>query len=843
MSLLNRFTIKSRLMSLLLGVSLGSLLVAGILSYLQFRQAFQSEVSQRLVGIRSAKSNKIELYMQDLRSHVEILSEDRMVISAMVEFNSAYEVLKDEFIPSEWSEAIEVFYKTKFLPKLSENIQGEQLFANYNPITQVSQYLQYHYLANNSFSVGEKSKLTDPKDGSDYTKFHSEYHPFFSKLLQKFGYYDLFLIDFDSGEIIYSVEKGTDYATSLDRGPYRRSGLATVVEAVRDNPGKGFVQIVDFEPYAPSYGAPAIFLAAPIFNGPHLIGILAIELPVDKIDFILTSNENWENEGLGKTGQVYMVGSDLLMRSDSRPLLEDYEKYLKNLRQTNISSETINLIKQLKTSILLQSVETKAARSLTKGDSGTEIIDDYRGISVISSYAPLRIEGLDWGIIAEIERKEAFKSISDFQIYFSVLSVILLLLISWLAALLSHNFVKPIQKLINVARQLSEGKDVKVKLDRKDELGELGEVFDNIAQKINTQQKMLGQKNQENETLLTNILPASAIAKFRQGQQQITNDLANVTILYAQIVGINSLSSEKSTTEVSIILNQLVATCDRYASQYGLEKQNTIWNNYVVVCGLSGTYFDQQERAVNFALKMIEEIEQINREYQVYLGWRIAIDSGKLIAGVVGEEKFAYKLWGKTADTVINLNPQGTYNSIVVTESIKNPLSDRYLFVSSEAIKVEDTGTIPIWMLISATGSFSQQVKLVQTSFTKILSQADATAKLFYERLFSIAPDTLSLSQSDLNSQQRKFIDILRVAVNSLSNLPELSPTIEGLGRKYSSYKVPEKQYKPIGEALIWTLEKQLGEDFTPEVRQAWIFVYTLLSSLMQDADISGNDD
>ena len=842
MSLLNKFTIKSRLVSLLLGVSLSSLLIAGILSYLQFRSAIQKQVFEKLVGLRATKKNKIEMYMQNLRSHVETLSEDPMVVSSMVEFNYAYGSLENEIIPAEWSEAIEYYYKTKFLPQLSENIQGEPIFANYNPPTQVSQYLQYYYIANNSFPVGEKSKLTKSRDDSDYTKFHNKYHPLFRNLLQKFGYYDLYLIDFGSGEIVYSVEKKTDYATSLDRGAYRRSGLAEVVEAVRDNPGKGFVQIVDFEPYAPAYGTSAAFFAAPIYNGPHLVGILAVQLPIDKINSILSGNKNWQEEGLGKTGQVYIVGSDLLMRSDSRLLLEDAEKYFKNLNQTKIPSQIINLIKQLKTSILLQSVETTAAKSAINGVSGIEIIDDYRGVPVISAYAPLRIEGLKWSLIAEIERSEAFQPILAFQIYFSILVVILLLLITWLADLTSHNFVKPIQTLIDAAQQIKEGKNIKVALDRQDELGELGNIFSDIAEEMNTQQQLLAKKKQENETFLANILPPNAIAQFQNGEKQIADSLAKVTILYAKIAGINSLSQEKSATEMGVILNQLVASCDRYAGEYGLEKQNTIWGNYVAVCGLSESHLDQQERTVNFTFKMIEAIEQINREYQVYLGWRIAIHSGKLMSGIVGDEKFSYKLWGTTADIVTNLNAQGFYNSIIVTESIKNRLSDSYLFVPSEAIKVEDAETIATWMLISTTSSFSQQIQLVQKSCTKLMSQADATAKLFSERLLAIAPQVCLVFQSNLNSQPTKLMDTLQVAVNGLSNLPELFSTVQDLGRRYANYGVIEEEYKSVGEVLIWTLEQKLGEDFTPEVKQGWIYVYTLLSSVMRDAAKSTKD-
>lgn len=702
MSFLNKFTLKSQFTSLLFGVGLSSLLVGGIFSYLQFKNEIQNQVSERLIGIKSAKKSEIELYMQDLRSHVEILSEDRMIIAGMVEFNSAYEALKGEAIPANWSEGIEDYYQTKFLPRLSDNIQGEQIFANYKPTSQVSQYLQYHYIAHNSYSLGEKSKLVNARDGSKYSEFHRQYHPFFSRLSQKFSYYDLFLISFQDEEIVYSVEKETDFATSLATDAYRRSGLAKAVAAVKENPGKGFVQIIDFKPYAPSYGAPAAFLAAPIYNGPHLIGILAVQLPINRVDRILSGDQNWQEEGLGNTGEVYTIGPDLLMRSDSRLLLEDPDKYFKELPQSSLTKQTINLIKKLKTSILLQSVDTQSARAVLKGNSGKEIINNYQGTPVISAYAPLNIEGLDWGIIAEIERQEAFKPIYNFQIYFSILSVILLLLISGLAGLLSQNLVDPIQKLTQAVRQLKAGEDSKIELDREDDLGELAQEINHVAEGINAQQKILDLKNQENATLLGNNLPTKAIAQWENGQKQITDVLTKVTILYGRIVGLSQLSQVKSATEVSSILNQLITECDRFTLQYGLEKQNTIWDNYVAVCGLSQTYLDQIQRSLNVALKMIETITQINQKYQVDLGWRIAIHSGKLTAGIIGQKKFAYKLWGETVDIVTNLNSKGTVNSIVITKVVKERLSDQYSFVPDEEIFLEQLdylGKIPTWKL------------------------------------------------------------------------------------------------------------------------------------------------
>jgi|GEM_PF-124251 len=830
-------------MALLLGVSLGSLLIAGILSWLRIRSTSQEQIFAQLTSIRASKGNEIESYMQSLRAHLETLSEDRMVVSAMVEFNLAYKELQDEIIPREWQKKIEGYYKQEFLPRLSKNIKGEQIVASYRPTTQAGQYLQYYYIAKNSFAVGEKEKLTDAQDGSDYSKLHAKYHPIFRNLSQKFGYYDLFLIDIKTGEIIYSVDKETDYATSLDRGAYRRSNLAQVVEAVRDNLSPGFVQVVDFQPYAPSYAAPAVFFAAPIYNGPHVVGILAIQLPVDEINHILTSNQNWERDGLGKTGEVYLVGSDLLMRSVSRFLIEDAKEYEASLRKAGLSTQTIDLIKQLDTSILLQPVNNQAVQSAIGGVSQTTIVDDYRGISVLSSSAPLKIKGLKWGILAQMNRSEALEPVSALQTYLIILAAIVILLMTWLSNLIAQNFVKPIQALINAASQLKEGKEkVEVKVNSQDEFGELGQAFNSMVQDLGTRSELMEQKSLENEALLLNILPSSVAERVRQGEAQIADSVPQATVLFARIVGITQLARNKSAQEITTILNRLVNVFDEKAQQYGLDKENTVGTTYVTVCGLSKTYLDHPERTVNFAREMLEALPSINQEYQVDISLRIGINSGSVMAGIVGTQKFAYKLWGETVNVAANLNTKTGTNTILVTPAVRERLQEQYLFVRYQSVEVEDSAQIPTWILVTPTGAFSQQVDLVQSSFSQLLSQADATAKLFYERLFEMAPAVRPMFKEDMAQQRKKFIDMLQIAVNGLSNLDKLLPTVQNLGRRHVGYGVKPEQYETVGEAFLWALEQKLGEDFTPEVKRAWISAYTLLSGVMLEAASSAND-
>ncbi|MGK7896604.1 MAG: adenylate/guanylate cyclase domain-containing protein [Xenococcus sp. (in: cyanobacteria)] len=772
--------------------------------------------------------------MRNLRSQIEILSEDRMVIAAMVDLNSAYKELQSQIIPTEWLKKIEDFYAEEFFPRLAETTQGEQTLVNFSPTKQSAQYLQYHYIANNSLPTEEKKNLTDAEDGSDYSRFHREYHPIFRNITQKFGYNDLFLIDFDTEEIIYSVEKKTDFATGLQRGPYRRSNLATIVEKVKDNPGKGFVQVVDFKPYAASIGIPTAFFATPIYNGPHIVGILAIQFPVEQLNNILTGNQQWD--GLGETGEVYLVGSDFLMRSLSRFLIQDPQGYEANLRESGLSDNTIALIKELQTSVLLQPVRTKASNLAIAGVAGTTIVDDYRGVQVLSSHGGLKIEGLEWGIIAEINSSEAFNPLYALQTSLIILAAIILLLVIWLSNMAVQNFVKPIQTLIDATSKVGEGEAaLGLNWDRKDEFGQLGNAFDNLTQQIVSKTKLLELKEQENKALLLNFVPDVVVARIRQGEVEIADSITQVTVLFASITGLTELSQNKSAREIAAILTQLFNAFDEQAEKYGVEMQHTLGGNCVAVCGLSRAYLDHVDRTVNFALRILASLQPINQQHQVDLGLRMGIHSGGITAAIIGTQNFSYRLWGETIEVAANLNNQtvlGT-NSIVVTQEIYESLADQHLFVPYHSVEIENLGDFASWLLVTGLGAFSEQIKLVETSFNKLLPESDSLAEMFYERLYEVAPTVRSLFKGEVQERREKLWYILQNAVDGLSDLEELIPKVQDFGRRYIGHRVKDKDYESIGEALLWTLKQKLGHNFTPELQKAWISVYTLLSGVL----------
>ncbi len=135
------------------------------------------------------------------------------------------------------------------------------------------------------------------------------------------------------------------------------------------------------------------------------------------------------------------------------------------------------------------------------------------------------------------------------------------------------------------------------------------------------------------------------------------------------------------------------------------------------------------------------------------------------------------------------------------------------------------------------------QIDMIQASFKKVVPIADVAADIFYTRLFEIAPEVKPMFKGDLKDQGKKLMTTLGVVVNGLKSLDKIVPVAQQLAVKHIDYGVKAEHYEPVGAALIYTLEKGLGDEFTPELKDAWVAAYTTLSGVMIDAAYSGEID
>lgn len=324
------------------------------------------------------------------------------------------------------------------------------------------------------------------------------------------------------------------------------------------HPERWLIQKVDFAPYDPSYGAPAAFLGGAIYNGPHIVGILAIQLPVDRINTIMTGNGNWENDGLGTSGETYIVGPDFLMRSMSRFLLqrpEDYEAYL---LESQIPHQTIQKIKEFKTSILLQPVDTVAARKAALVKTGTGLMLGHHNTPVLSSYAPLRIPGFNWSIVAEREISEVYQPIRSLQKAFWIVGIILMVCVTFISTIFASRFMEPIVSLIQNAKKVEAGRYDTVMPERSgDEFGQLAQSFNGIVRRLRQEAENIEKKEHENRQLLENVLPQNSAQRLQQHEEQIADRVRHVTVMYASVEGFTAFSDQRDANEATHLLSEL----------------------------------------------------------------------------------------------------------------------------------------------------------------------------------------------------------------------------------------------------------------------------------------------
>src|ERR1700741_2612925 len=303
-----------------------SMLVIGLISYSRAKKALEKESFSRLTAVREMKANQIQDYFQLISDQIVTLSEDPLIVDAMKEFKYGYNTIdKDLGITgtklAELQQQTDEYVKSEYLTRLNPNLEKKAHLEDEISHHKNTVILQNLFIVNNPQPVGSKHKQDSLNSKSSYNTAHKKFHPIIRDYLEKFGYYDIFLIDDETGNVVYTVFKEVDYATSLTDGPFSYTNLAQAYKSAKGG-DKNFIKVVDFQPYHPSYNAHASFIACPIYDGAKKIGVIAFQMPIDRINDIMTSKRNWANVGLGTSGETYIVGQDSTIRNQSRFLIE-----------------------------------------------------------------------------------------------------------------------------------------------------------------------------------------------------------------------------------------------------------------------------------------------------------------------------------------------------------------------------------------------------------------------------------------------------------------------------------------------------------------------------------------
>jgi class 3 adenylate cyclase len=695
-----RWGLAARLFAILLLLGAVAVLVTGGLGYMRAEEALRESIYNQLTVARKSKTRQIETYFRTIRNELSQLAAAKMTVEAARSFHNSFEELEQSDAPAELRQKVVGWYEADFLKEMSRVLGKEQNIADYLPTSSAAYYLQYHYIVTNPHLKAQRDLVDDPGDGSSYSRHHAVFHPLMRAAADGFGFFDMLLADPRSGRLIYSTAKEVDFATSLRIGPYRNSNIAAAVARCAASADRSAVCFEDFAPYAPSRGGPTAFMAAPVIDQGVVVAVLVAQLSIEEIDNVVTGDRRWRQEGVGATGEAYVVGPDRLVRSGSRAFHENPEQYFIDLKQGGEADEDIDAIRRFGSPVLHQRVTTEGARAALAGLEGTGEIAGYRGAATLASWGPLSIPGTKWALIVKIDSAEAFAPIHKLRQDLMIAGAVALLVVILTGAWLSRALLAPLRELTaGVTRFAAGDNGAKVTVRTRDEVGALCTAFNGMVDEIHAKNVVIEQKNRENEELLLNVLPAPIANRLRGGEKRIADGFAEVTVAFADLVGFTAMSSQMPPDDLVSLLNGLFTRFDLAAQEIGIEKIKTVGDSYMAVCGMPEPVANHAERMVRMAIRMVHITREHALEHHVSMSLRVGINSGPVVAGVIGKSKYIYDLWGDTVNLAARMESGGQPDSVQVTRRVYEILKDEFAFESRGEIEVKGKGRVEAWLL------------------------------------------------------------------------------------------------------------------------------------------------
>ncbi|MDX9819292.1 MAG: cache and HAMP domain-containing protein, partial [Desulfococcus multivorans] len=364
--MLKKIKLGPKLMGAFLEVGFIPFAALAVVSLTSSSRALSRQAFSQLESMREVKQNQILDLFAGIRGDMNVLLETVKVLR-----REAFEKLKSV-------ERVKKMQIESFFARTRKDITVLAASEDIHMLYKLLRQYQFdeEIGANDSFLI----------DTYEYQEIWTERGRTLLDYVTVFGYADALLISADLGHVMYTAAKNSDLGTNLNSGPYKEESLASLwrrVVATRR------VQIQDFRPYGPAGGLPFAFIGAPVQDlSGDLLAVAVLQISLSAVNQIMQGRE-----GLGRTGETYLVGSDRLMRSDS--LLDPASHSVKtSFEQPHEGS-----------------VDTLASRNALAGRTGQNVITGYLGKPVLSSYSPLEIEGLNWAIIAEIDVAEAFSPV------------------------------------------------------------------------------------------------------------------------------------------------------------------------------------------------------------------------------------------------------------------------------------------------------------------------------------------------------------------------------------------------------------------------------------------------
>lgn len=393
-----------------------------------YTDSLETEAHRRIEYIRDGRIDAVETHLKVAEKQLLEFAGNGLTIEAMTELSTAFKgsVAEKNLSPTQIAEMrkkVSGYYASEFESRYARINEGKDSGARQIAarLDSAALFAQNTYVAGGIPGNKKGSVVNSVSNGTKYDVLHARFHPSLRAYVDVYGFYDVFLVEPDSGVVVYSAHKEIDFGTSLVSGPFANSGLGQAYRKALSIRGGDEIAFVDFQKYLPSFDAPAGFIATPIYDSRSLVGVAVFQMPLKAFSQTMS-----RGPGLDEFSDSFVVGPDFLMRTDS------------------VRNESLNAIDSVRKGL---KVEVEPVKAALRGETGVMLSKNNDGVEVLSAYSPLKVGSLVYAVVTETQLDHALAAAREAK----NLTLIFFLISGALTTILALSLTASISKVVKAS--------------------------------------------------------------------------------------------------------------------------------------------------------------------------------------------------------------------------------------------------------------------------------------------------------------------------------------------------------------------------------------------------------